>query len=508
MTGNFETATDINITENGIKKLLLSLNPHKAAGPDNLTPKVLKEMASQVAPILTMIYKRYETGIVPSIWKTANVCPVFKKGKRFEAINYRPVSLTCICCKIMEHIVTSHIMNHAYKNNILYQMQHGFRKQLSCETQLVEFIDDITKNLDNGQQTDCLIMDFSKAFDKVSHSLLIHKLDHYGIKGKTNAWIKGFLSDRTQRVVIEGVKSDIINVESGVPQGSVLGPSLFLYYINDMPDNISSTVRLFADDTIAYLTVSSESNSLQDDLNKLATWEEKWMMQFHPDKCVVLPITKKKEPIHKNYILHGHNLEYVSSAKYLGVTITSDLKWGAHINNICQRANRTIGFLKRNLNIANSEIKEKAYTALVRPTVEYACSVWDPHLQKDKHKLEMTQRRSARYVTNRYHNTSSVETMLQQLQWPTLEERRKNARLTLLYKIANEEVKINAGDKLIPPDRLSRHTNAHSFQIPSCKTSSRKESFYPRTIRDWNTLPASVTAAESLDSFKSLLHTH
>ncbi|CAM1300700.1 Uncharacterised protein r2_g1069 [Pycnogonum litorale] len=231
-------------------------------------------------------------------------------------------------------------------------------------------------------------------------------------------------------------------------------------------------------------------------------------MQFHPDKCVVLPITKKKEPVHINYILHGHILEHVASAKYLGVTITSDLKWGAHVNNICQKANRTIGFLKRNLNISNNEIKEKAYTALVRPTVEYASSVWDPHLQKDKHKLEMIQRRSARYVTNRYHNTSSVETMLQQLKWPTLEERRQKARLTLLYKISNGEVKLDAGDKLIPPDRLSRHTNVNSFQIPSCKTSTRKESFYPRTIRDWNNLPAPLTAAESLDSFKRLLHAY
>ena len=158
--------------------------------------------------------------------------------------------------------------------------------------------------------------------------------------------------------------------------------------------------------------------------------------------------------------------------------------------------------------MVNSDIKEKAYTSLVRPAVEYASSVWDPHLQKDINKLEIIQRRSASYVTNRYPNTSSVETMLQQLQWPTLEERRKKARLTLLYKVANGEVKIDAGNKLLPPDRLSRHTNAKSFQIPSCKTSIRKESFYPKTIRDWNNLPAQVTAAESLDSFKKLLLTY
>ena len=156
------------------------LNPHKAAGPDNISPRILKELADEITPILQRIFKRsYDTGVVPTMWKTANVYPVFKKGKQFEPINYRPISLTCICCKLMEHIVTSHIMCHADNNNILYDLQHGFRKKLSCETQLMEFIDDQKpKNLDNGQQTDCLVMDFSKAFDKVSHSLLTHKLQH------------------------------------------------------------------------------------------------------------------------------------------------------------------------------------------------------------------------------------------------------------------------------------------------------------------------------------------
>ena len=425
MSGQHHTAPDISITQEGIKKLLNGLNPHKAAGPDNISPRILKELADEIAPILQLIFKRsYDTGVVPTMWKTANVCPVFKKGEKFEPINYRPISLTCICCKIMEHIVTSHIMCHADNNNILYDLQHGFRKKLSCETQLIEFID-ITKNLDNGQQTDCLVMDFSKAFDKVSHSLLTHKLQHYGITGKTNNWIKSFLSERTQRVLIEGETSDSIDVESGVPQGSVLGPSLFLFYINDMPENIKSTVRLFADDTIAYITVTSDENTLQEDLDKLAIWEEKWMMKFHPDKCQVLSVTKNKTPIIKNYLLHSHTLEHVTSAKYLGVTITSDLKWENHIRNICLKANKTIGFLKRNLNISNSAIKEKAYISLVRPTVEYASALWDPHLQKDKHKLEMVQRRSARYVTNRYRNRSSVTDMIEQLKWTPLEERRK-----------------------------------------------------------------------------------
>ena len=231
------------------------------------------------------------------------------------------------------------------------------------------------------------------------------------------------------------------------------------------------------------------------------------MMKFHPDKCTVLTISNKKTQLKKQYILHGRTLNQVTSSKYLGVTISSDLKWEKHISNICQKANTTIGFLKRNLNIPNSSIKEKAYTSLVRPIVEYGSTVWDPYLQKDKHKIEMVQRRAARYVTNRYHNRSSVTDMLTHLGWPSLEDRRKNARLTLLWKINNNEVDINAKEILIPTGRYTRHMTQNSFQIPSSRTTSRKNSFYPRTIKEWNALPTLVTSASSSDSFKRLLLT-
>ena len=152
-------------------------------------------------------------------------------------------------------------MSHADRNNILYPLQHGFRSKRSCETQLLEFVDDVSSNMSSGKQTNVLVMDFSKTFDKVSHSLLIHKLNHYGIRGKTNTWIQNFLSNRTQAVVVDGETSNSISVESGVPQVSVLGPSLFLFYINDMPQGLSSTVGLFADDTIVYLTISSDTDA-------------------------------------------------------------------------------------------------------------------------------------------------------------------------------------------------------------------------------------------------------
>jgi myo-inositol-hexaphosphate 3-phosphohydrolase len=194
---------------------------------------------------------------------------------------------------------------------------------------------------------------------------------------------------------------------SGVQKGSVLGSSLFLFYINDIPDGMTSTVRLFADDTIAYLTIKSnrDCTTLQNDLDKLSIWEQKWKMAFHPDKCNVLSITRNKTPIKYSYTLHGHQLEHADKVKYLGVTIQSDLKWDSHINSITTKANRKRGFLRRNINISSTTVKEQAYKSLVRPSLEYACSVWDPYTKGKKPQLEQVQRMAARLLTASIHVT-------------------------------------------------------------------------------------------------------
>jgi hypothetical protein len=510
MTGTeaYPPMPDIHITRNGVEKLLSQLNPNKACGPDGLKPRILKELANEISPILCLIFNNsIDTGEVPTDWRTAYVSPIYKKGAKYNPENYRPISLTCICCKLLEHIVVSAIMSHADNHDILYPLQHGFRKHRSCETQLLEFVDDITNNLEKSAQTDILVMDFAKAFDKVSHNLLVHKLSHYGIVGNTNRWIYNFLTDRTQTVVLEGEKSDCVPVQSGVPQGSVLGPSLFLFYINDMPVDIDSTVRLFADDTIAYLAIKSNSDclTLQKDLDKLSAWEKKWKMAFHPDKCNVLSITRNKKVIKHQYILHNQILKHTDKATYLGVTIQSNFKWQSHINNICNKANKTLGFLKRNLNINSICIKEQAYKSLVRPTLEYACSVWDPYVIGDISSIEKVQRRAARYVTSRYRNTSSVGEMLNNLNWNSLANRRMDARLCMFYKIVNDKVAISKTDRLIPPHRHTRNMHSFHYQVPSCRTQMKQMSFFPRTIREWNNLPQSAVMKESIDSFKSAL---
>ena len=290
----------------------------------------------------------------------------------------------------MEHIIASNLSTHLNKHNILYELQHGFRQKRSCETQLIQLVEDLVRQLSLGKQTDLILLDFSKALDKVNHLKLLYKLSCFGVKENILYWIQSFLIGRTQTVVLDGESSKEVKVTSGVPQGSVLGPLLFLLYINDLPENIQSQVRLFADDTAVYLTVTNmqDSQVLQSDLESLQHWERTWDMELNPGKCQVIHITHLKSLVKFRYLMHNQELESVDAAKYLGVTISKDLSWNTHINNITSTANKTLGFVKRNVVTKNKDINTMAYISLVRPQVEYASVVWSPYTKDNIKKLE------------------------------------------------------------------------------------------------------------------------
>jgi hypothetical protein len=324
---------DIKINSKGVHKLLKNLKPHKATGPDSIPSCILKAVAlDQLAPILTELYQTsLNTGVVPQDWKDAHVVPLFKKDERHLASNYTmiPVSLTSMTCKVMEHIVHSSVMGHFDRNKILTNAQHGFRKKRSCESQLIVTIHDIASKLERDSQVDIILLDFAKAFDKVPHHRLLHKLEYYGVNPKTNRWIRSFLENREQSVILEGTVSMQVQVLSGVPQDTVLGPLLFLAYTNDMPETAtSSEIKLFADDSLLYRTINNQTDShlLQRDLTILEDWKNIWQMSFNTKQCIVIRIAPKNKQVRQtSYKLHGRNLDNVEASKYLGVTINNNL---------------------------------------------------------------------------------------------------------------------------------------------------------------------------------------
>ena len=464
-------------------------------------------MAYEISPALSVIFQvSLDQGTLPSIWKTAKVVPIYKKGNKSDPCNYRPVSLTCICCKILEHIVYSSVSNYLTSFNILCDEQHGFCHKRSCETQLIPMVNDFAKCLNQKWQCDVLLLDFSKAFDKVPHSRLYLKLQHYGIDGSILLWIKSFLTCRSQYVVLEGKNSYSKQVLSGVPQGTVLAPLLFLLYINDLPACVNNKVKLYADDVLLYSYIHSESNciALQQDLDKLTEWAHTWLMEFNIKKCEHLRITNKRNLIIHSYYLENSIISEVPHTKYLGVTIDQKLSWNEHIQKVTSKANQVNGFLHRNLHQCPVSVKNNCYKMMVCPIVEYASSVLAPHTHTSINQLESIQRRAARFCYNNFSRFSSVTRMMSSLNLPTLKERRNKSKITTMYKIINGNLSIPTND-FMPNHRPSRE--GYYKQLDTM-IDSYKFSFFPSTIRLRNTFPPFVIHSPTLDEFCTNLNIH
>ena len=471
----------LHISNSGVLDQLNKLNPSKAQGPDGIPPWFLNTYAAQLAPILQNIFQlSVDSSQVPEAWKNANVTAIYKKGSRAEAANYRPILLTSVASKLLEHIIHSHVMKHLEKHNILTDSQRGFRAKMSTETQLIQTIHDISKSLDKKEIVDMAILDFTKAFDKVPHKRRIHKLNYYGITGSIATWIETFLTGRTQQVVVNGATSSSTIVTSGVPQGTVLGPLLFLLYINDLPDNLSTSVRLFADDCILYTPIRTQNDSslLQNDLLKLQKWQDTWLMKFNPDKCYTMTLATRT-PTSNMYTFCGQTLTSVTYHCYLGIHLSNTLNWTNQTKVASTKAQQTLGVIRRNLNKCPTHIKAVAYTSLVRPILEYASAAWDPHSQHNINTLERIQRQAARFCKNNYsREPGSVTKLLQELGWETLQARRKHKRITTLYKMEHNIIHIPLDQYIIHNTRCSRKHNSQFLQIRH-SSNTFGESFSP-----------------------------
>ena len=354
----------ITVSRPGVFKLLSTLNPNKASGPDDLSAKLISTLANELTPAITSLFQQsFDSGIFPTKFKEANITPIHKKGPKSNKENYRPISLTNILSKSFEHIFASNLMKHLEHNNILTDFQHGFRKSRSTVSQLLTTCHDLAIGLNQNTQTDGILLDFSKAFDRVSHKRLLHKLNFYGVRDRNLEWAKSFLSDRLQRVVIDGVPSSYSNVISGVPQGTVLGPIFFLCFINDLPDPLSSNIRLFADDAFLYRQIHSiaDHKILQHDLDLLSKWSSDWLLDFNSSKCFVLSTTLKTKPSNFSYKLNNVILDNVKNHPYLGVILDNKLTFTPHINHTAAKATKSLNFLSRNISHCPPSIKNAAY---------------------------------------------------------------------------------------------------------------------------------------------------
>jgi len=396
------------------------------------------------------------------------------------------------------------MIEHLETNNLLKDSQHGFRRKRSCLTNLLSFFDEVTDMVDQGMPVDVVYLDFQKAFDKVSHAKLLQKLRRYGIRGKTANWIEDWLCGRRQRVVVEGSKSGWERVWSGVPQGSVLGPLLFLVYVDDLDDDIWNMLLKFADDTklISKVQTDDDRLKLQGDLDKLYKWSQEWSMDFNVEKCSIMHLGFRNG--HDNFKLGPNLLREIHEEKDLGVLVTDDLKVGKQCCKAANDANRVLGMIKRNFTCKSGKIVIPLYKSLVRPRLDYCIQAWRPYLEKDIVRLEKVQRRATKLVEGCYDKP--YEERLKVLGLTTLRTRMLRADMIEVYKIFNGLDDMSA-DRLF---KLCVAGRGHSFKVYKKRFNldMGKYKFANRICDEWNALTDDIVTARTLNSFKSKLDHH
>ena len=514
--------------------ILKSTNPSKAAGPDGIHGMILKNCACSLAKPLTMLFNQvYVTGCIPVEWKLALIVPVHKKGDKASVENYRPISLTCLIMKVFEKCIKSSLYTECER--FLDPRQHGFLNGKSCTTQMVPFIDNLAVVLNNKSRVDIIYFDFAKAFDTVSHDLILRKLKYlYKIDGFMLNLIKSYLKGRQQQVVVGGSKSSTLPVYSGVPQGSILGPLLFVLFINDMFSCISngSSIALYADDTKIWRKIKCFNDHfvLQNDIEKLLRWSLENKMRFHPSKCKALTVTLQRNVLdnlpfnHYHYMLGESFIEYEESQRDLGVIIHSKLLWAYHANNLTSIARSKLGLLMRTCHFTtNKRQKRSFYLTIVRSLFEHCSVIWSPQHKNLISKFDMIQKRAIKWIDGHpFDSYTHEQFFIKQREYDILPIKRRFwlNDLKLLYKIINGLVPIALPDYITFAEATqSRHTRRTAAIIGGCDTTTLycsirsncdafRDGFFYRALKAWNNLPVDIRQAEGVSSFKGKLIDH
>jgi hypothetical protein len=488
------------------------LDVGKATGTDGISNRMLKETSIAIAEPLSLMFNiSFQMGKVPIIWKEANLCPIHKKEDKSLVSNYRPISLLTCISKVQERIVFLHQYKYLKENNLLTSKNSGFKELDSAVNQLLAITDKIHKALEAGNEICLVFLDVCKAFDRVWHSGLLHKARCMGIDGQLFDWLCDYLKDRKIRVVLNGQKAEWQPTTAGVPQGSILGPLLFLIFINDITEDIESDIHLFADDTSLMEILDNYNLSyakLNRDLNRLSIWADRWLITFNATKTVYLKITRKINQAPKPVLrLKGVVVREVLTHKHLGLTFNTTLTWGDHIGKLVTKAAQCVGLLKRICRDVPRECLEILYKAMIRPLLEYGDIIYDGSFDNQTKRLEDVQRQAALACTGAYRHTKHVN-LLEELGWPMLSQRRKNHRMNVMFKIQNGLVPPYLADTCPPltRDRTTYHLRSGmNITTPQIRTSTYQKSFFPQTINDWNELDRATRGLKTIDTFKDKL---
>ena len=469
-----------------IKKLKKSVS----RSPDSIPSIFVKNTAMNLIYPLSIIFNQsLNSGKLPSLWTQAIVVPIHKKGLRSNPKNYRPISLTSIFCRLLEAILHQHISKHLTVNKLLSHSQHGFLENRSTVTQQHTVMNIITDNTNNKVQTDMIMLDFSKAFDRVSHLKLLSVLNAYHIPGEIIAWIRNLLMGRTQRTVVNSVFSESVEVRSGVPQGSVLGPLLFNIYLNDLLRKLNSIPDVetfaFADDL---KLISINPSSLQTALNLVKSWCNTFKLDLNPEKSEHISFCEKQSNCF--YIEHS-KIKTVDFVKDLGVVINSKLKWNQHISKITSKAQSLSYLLLRCFSTQDKSAYMKSFKSYVRPLLEYNCTIWNSKKRCDIVQVEKVQKHFTRRLLQKLNTPfSSYADRLKILNIEILQTRRMQLDLILLYKIINKQIDLDL-EKFFKPLKSKYNLRHHKFTLcrqPLPKTCALNESFKYHVIDVWKSL--------------------
>ena len=460
---------------------------------------------SVILPLKIIFRNILLTSIYPDIWKLANVTPIFKKGDKQLIKNYRPISLLPICGKMFEKIVFNNLYSYLNASNLITKNQSGFRPGDSTINQLLYLVNEIHQAFENLKSLEvrAVFLDISKAFDKVWHEGLIFKLKQNGVSGSLLMFFQNYLDNRKQRVVLNGSCSSYSVVKYGVPQGSVLGPLLFLIYINDLERNIKSNIKFFADDTMLFSIVKDptiSANNLNHDLGIIQQWAYQWKMEFNPDHTKqateVLFSCKKSSPNHPQLIFNGIAVAKVNYQKHLGLIIDSRLSFEKHLNEKIIKVKKNIGILKHLSKFLPLKTLDQMYKALIRPHLDYCDIIYHipPHqnqaplgvtLNSAMEKVERIQYQSALAISGAWHGSS--RTKLYEEGWESLSDRRTGRRILQIHKIFNNKTPSYLNEKLPTNCRaLFSGNTRNTFHEIICKSNRYMNSFFPDAISSWN----------------------